>query len=184
VELGPDTLWYHGGPLIEDWSEIRWDRERGSADPNAEGPGMYWTTSLEEARGYGRHLYLAKMLPGFRLMPGHKKRGLSPRELRTIYAMGRPDDQEIFLSNWNVEWPGSPRLLDEVLEHYARQRDVLGTFVTLYHDLFRYDAGAFIRAMIALGYDGHSVLKGKASQREIRHLVVYNPAALLITLIK
>jgi hypothetical protein len=176
VAVRPDTLWFHGGPAIEDWGAIRWDRQRGTADPNAEGPGMYFTTDKDEARGYGRHLYVATMMRGFRLIP---RRKVTPIVLRKLYELASPDDRQVFLSNWNVQqWPATPRQVDLALAHYDKQRQSnLETFVELYHDLFRYDDRAFVRAMVALGYDGHIV--GRDPRR--RHLVLYNPDAMIIT---
>jgi hypothetical protein len=175
-------LWYHGGPRITDWNNLRWDRERGTSDGNAEGPGMYWTTDFDEAAGYTHHpdstIYVATMRDGFRLVP--KKRP-TMAALRELFSLAEPDDQEIFLSNWQIEMPVTKQQIDSVLVRYSRQTTAFDAFVTLYHDLFRYDAGAFVNAMRSMGFDGYVLEKGTTGGSRLRkHLVLYNVRALEI----
>ena len=44
--------WYHGGPVVRDWHDLVWDRDRSMEDLNAEGPGVYWTNKRSDARTY------------------------------------------------------------------------------------------------------------------------------------
>ena len=174
--------WYHGGPRINDWNHVRWDRERSTSDLNAEGAGMYWTTDPDEAWGYARGhdpvVYEAEMQPGFRLLP-HKKPTMAA--LRSIYDYADAESQEIFLSNWNIEAPASQGQIDSALHHYTGQTSLFDAYVTLYHDLFRYDAEAYVSALRALGYDGHVLEKGTTGgSKRRKHLVLWNPRALAI----
>ena len=86
--------WYHGGPRITDWDNIRWDRERSTSDLNAEGPGMYWTTDPDDAWSYARGpdavVYEATLRDSFRPMP---KRKPTMNNLRRLYDYATADDQ-------------------------------------------------------------------------------------------
>ncbi len=171
--MNAKTIWYHGGTRITDWSCVKWDRDRGKSDLNAEGPGMYWTTDPEEASGYAcgksSTIYSARLGSGFRFLP-KKKPTLS--ELRELYDLADPERQEIFRSNWPDE------SLRGALGHYARQESLFDAFVTLYHDLFQYDADEFVAAMRSLGFDGYVVRGTTGGSRRREHLILWNVRAL------
>jgi hypothetical protein len=156
-------VWYHGGPKLEYLDAIRWDRERGE-DGNAAGPGMYWTVDPQEASRYGQHLYRATAKRGFRVMP---KRRPTMAFVRSLFDAAPPEDRSMFLEDW------ADRSAGEALAAYAREETMLGAAVMLYHDLFRYDAAAYVAAM-RTHYDGV-----RAGQDD-RHLVVWSPEKLVI----
>jgi len=173
-------LWYHGGPRIQNWEHVRWDRDRSTSDLNAEGPGVYWTTDQEEAWGYTRGedatVYVATMRDGFKLLP--KKRP-TMRELRDLYELAGYEDQEIFLSNWGLEMSASRAEIDDALKRYSHQTSLFDASVTLYHDLFRYDSDTYVAAMRSLGYDGFIVDRGTTGgSRRRKHLILWNPRML------
>ena len=178
--MGASTVWYHGGPPVHDWAHIRWDRERGTADPNAVGPGMYWTTDPVQARGYAHDhadptVYSATKRAGFVEFP-RKRPALA--EIRALYELADPEAQGIFLSNWDVDRDVATRTeVDRALLPYVRNSGPLfDAYVTLYHDLFAYDANAYVKALRRLGYDGYVV-----KMREgVRHLVLWNPEAMKV----
>ena len=174
------TVWYHGGSRVYDWAHLRWDRERSTADPNAVGPGMYWTTDPVEARRYSHGhtdpvVYSATKRTGFVEFP--KKRP-TLEALRALYNLADPEAQGYFLSNWNVDRDMATRIeIDRVLLQYSRSSDsLLDAYVTLYHDLFSYDAGAYVEALRTLGYDGYVV----KMRDGVRHLVLWNAQAMKI----
>lgn len=175
----PAITWYHGGPRILDWNDVRWDRDRTTSDLNAEGPGMYFTTDAEEAAGYmgpSGVVLKAHMRPGFRLPPGGKP---LLAELLALYDEADAEDQATFLSNWLVEYPAGRGQVRSVLARYARQETFMGAAVTLYGDLFRHDGEAFVKAMRALEYDGFVVTRGDSGGSRARsHLVLWNPSAM------
>ena len=173
-------LWYHGGPRIPDWEHVRWDRDRSTSDLNAEGPGMYWTTDLDEAWGYTRSddstVYVATMRDGFKLLP--KKRPMM-KTLFDLYELAEVDDQEVFLSNWNIETPASRADVDRALKPYTGQNSLFDAYVTLYHDLFRYDSDVYVAAMRTLGYDGFIVERGTTGgSKRRKHLILWQPRML------
>lgn len=174
--------WYHGGSQIHDWRALRWDRDRATASGNAEGPGMYWTTDRDEAERYVQPddpvIYAAQMRPGFKLAPARPTLPL----LLGLYAAASEDAQAVFLSNWGHEWPAPVAVVRQVLTPYTRQATFMDAAITLFHDLFRYDADAYVRALVGLGFDGFIVEKGTTGGSARRqHLIVWNPFELAIT---
>lgn len=173
------AIWYHGGPRIRPGSVISWDRDRSTSDLNAEGPGMYFTTSLDEAASYvGDHgeVVRAQMRSGFRLLP--KKRP-SLATFRAFYDLAPDESKATFLGNWSIEYPATPHEVASALRHYTHQTTLHDALVTLYHDLYQYDADAYVSAVHELGFDGVVIAKGTTGGSARRdHLIVWNPSAL------
>lgn len=178
--LPKGTTWYHGGPKIRPGSVMSWDRDRGKSDLNAEGPGMYFTSSYDEANGYAHGhpkgvVYRAKMKKGFKLLP---KKGANLATLRAFYALAPKDSQETFLSNWYSEWPPSEEGLVRALMPYTREKSLHDALVTLYHDLYQYDASEYVTSLSTLGFDGVALDKGVIDGHRRLHLIVWNPGAM------
>lgn len=154
--------WFHGDTAPRNgFLDQRWDRKRHESSLNAEGPGIYFTESEEDAESYGPHLYVAELKPGFKFLP---KRRPTVAFLRKLYIAASPEDRELFLSNWdNMTVP-------RILEKYSHQLTMHDAAVSLYSDLIR-DPAAWVYAMRELGYDGHVV----EHRYGARHLVVWNP---------
>jgi hypothetical protein len=161
------ATWYHGDKVAyrrfpRDW---KWDRDRTTHSMNEEGPGIYFTTKYEQAASYGPTVVEVVLPKSFRLMP---KKKASMTELKRFFEQADEDDKDIFLSNWNY----APA--QEVLQKYSRQTTLHDALITLYADLFRYDADAWIQAVRTLGYDGVVIEKSYG----VKHLIVWNPEAL------
>src|SRR5574338_824145 len=158
--------WFHGDTAERDvlFRGQRWDRDRSIASANENGPGLYFTSSEEEASSYGAYLYLARLRAGFKWMP--KKRP-TMKFLLELFEAASPDDQELFLENWNATSPREP------LSHYVRQDTMHDAALTLYGDLIR-DAGEWVAAMRSAGYDGIIVQRAYGRQ----HLIVWSPEKL------
>lgn len=172
------TIWYHGGARITDWRDYRWDRDRTTSDGNAEGPGMYFTTSIEEAVGYLHRMpdpvvYAARLRPSFRLLSGKPTLPF----LLSIYAQASAEDQETLVTNFGVEYPAPMHAVQGVLRNYANASTKADAAIQLYHDLFRYDDGAYVAAMREAGYDGFIVPRRQAGSRQRDHLILWNVAA-------
>lgn len=175
--------WFHGGPRIRNWRELSFDRDRFTSDLNAEGPGMYWTTEYEEAVSYIRPggVHRAILPPGFKFLPNARPK---MAQLRALFELADPEDQEIFLSNWNIEPPISTwamPAINRALTKYTHQTSLHDAFVTLYHDLFRVKADAYVAAMESLGYDGVLVRKGTTGgSKKRKHLILWNVDAVRV----
>lgn len=174
------TTWYHGGPKIRPGSVMSWDRDRSRQDLNAEGPGMYFTSSYDEANGYAHAhphgvVYRGKMKRDFHLLP---KKGANLATLRALYELATPESKEVFLSNWSIEYPAPAGDVLRALEPYTRERSLHDALVTLYHDLYRYDANEYVRSLEVLGFDGVAFDKGIIDGHHRLHLVVWNPGAM------
>ena len=164
--------WFHGDREARaSFADQVWDRDRTVASQNANGPGIYFTSSQKEAASYGPFLYEGICLPGFRLMPKKKP---TMRFLLAIFSHANAADREIFLSNWDTK---DPR---RALASYAqREPTIHDAAQVLYGDLIR-SAGDWIRAMVACGYDG-VVVSGESLANGVQHLVVFDPSKMRVS---
>jgi hypothetical protein len=163
-------IWYHGDTGDrEHFEDQRWDRDKDQ-DRNAAGPGIYFTERLDQAQGYGKHVYAAKLTSAFKFMPRKKP---TLKLLRKFYDAVSREDQYYFLSNWTEE-PDTARP-DVVLQKYVDFRGgMIGALLTLRNDLVQ-DPADWIRAARATGYHGYIV-----QLPEVRHLIVWDPTKLTI----
>jgi hypothetical protein len=160
-------IWYHGGAssrLVHD--DHRWDRERFTSSLNEEGPGIYFTSKYEQAKSYGAVVVQTVLPASFRVLKTSVKP--SERRLLQLYRSAPEEHQADFLADWMTDDP------KVALKPYTRQDSLHGALVTLYGDLFHYDAAAWVEAVRDLGFDGTIVPKSYG----VRHLVVWNPSAL------
>lgn len=156
------TTWYHGGHQTKFSENHRWDRDRTTSSLNQEGPGIYFTSSYQQATSYGPIVIEMELPSGFKVMPLRKP---TMKQLMALYDEASEEDQEIFLSNW-----GENITPQEALKHYSHQDNIHDAAVTLYGDLFRYDSDAYIEAVRTLGYDGVIVPKSYG----VKHLIAWN----------
>lgn len=163
--------WWHGdtNPRLRFEDQV-WDRDRSVASANENGPGLYFTSSREQAEAYGPYLFRAGVRLGTRLLRPNKKPTL--RALMCLWNHANEDDKELFLTNWGLESSASPA---PVLAKYVRQNSLFDALVSLYLDLIR-DPSEWVLAMRACGHDGAVVPRAYG----VLHLVVYNPSKFLI----
>ena len=159
--------WYHGGAstrLVYD--DHRWDRDRSTSSLNDEGPGLYFTSKYNQAAAYGGVVVQTVLPASFRLLRTSVKPSM--RRLQQLYRSASDEQQQMFLDDWNTKDP------KVALKPYTHQSSLHNALVTLYHDLFHYDANAWVDAVREFGFDGVVVPK----MYGVKHLVVWNPSAL------
>jgi hypothetical protein len=161
-------IWYHGDTSPRaDLRDQRWDRDPAIASRLEYGPGIYFTSRIEEAEQYGPYIYAATVQNGFRLLP---KRRPSLRKLAEFYRLASEDDRETFLSNWPGLTPG------QALRRYANASTLYDALLGLYVDLFR-DPDSWVYAMRGVGYDG-IILSMLHRDPPRRFLIVWSPEKL------
>jgi hypothetical protein len=166
-------LWYHGDAAKrERFDDQKMDRDRGTADLNAVGPGIYLTRDLQQARGYA---WPAGWIYTFQIRPRARVLDEKAPPVRAVISkmidLAPADDREVGLSNY-AEAPVVARY--KVETGLVRERSLLDALIVLYHEFYGHDANAWAAAMVQLGFDAllHRL-------PEVDHLVVYNPEILV-----
>jgi len=160
---------YHGSPTkISKFSD---NFVGGNDATDQEGPGIYFTTKIDEAMGYakqGGYIYTVELHPKNMLSDkmGQGFEHLKPAVTKLIksspnwkgLAMGYDDDVNEGLNELVYQFIGMGQSEKEV-------------FVNLYHEVFKENAVLFVRGMVKLGYDALYL----PAKDEGGHIVVYNP---------
>ena len=164
-------IWYHGSNVkFNAFDESHLSREEAI---HQEGPGFYLTSSIEDAKMYGKYVHAVKVkLAKSRIMP--EKRKLNPAFIRaTIYKC---PDREDALSNWH-ENPNIAltKAADAIMDAYGpdQYREAMEQ---LWYDYYKGHEGKWLSRLRGLGWDGF-ILKRTGG---IEHLICFNPEILTV----
>lgn len=165
-------LWYHGDTSRrESFDDQKMDRDRGSQDLNACGPGIYLTHDEQQGWGYAwpsGWFNVLRIRPGARILSE-----TAPPQKAIILKMidlAPAESRYVGLTNYNFE-EDTARARSQVADEYVRANEtLLEALVALYHDMYGYQANPWTSAMVTVGFDAtlHRL-------PEVDHLVVYNP---------
>lgn len=165
-DLAKSMIAFHGSPVeINNFS----DEFVGGKDANdAVGPGVYFTTSKEDASGYGEYVYNTNI---------DTSKFLAPTPIKKDYSK-----QLIKLIKMSDDWVENAQNYDEnpergvikaVKGYHDYDDNVKDLFLSVWIDFYKYDAINFVRNMVKIGYDG-IIIDGYNRNPEFKHLIVYN----------
>jgi hypothetical protein len=138
-----------------------------------EGPGIYFTTSEEEANRYGENVYSVILKPNilFDEVPINK---VKLRPFMKKLAM-MADDWEGSAQNWDEDpIRGIQTFIEDSMEYNDNEKDCI---LQVWIDFYRYNPVEFVRNCVSLGIDGIIVNK---DYEDIKHIIVYNPSIINI----
>jgi tRNA nucleotidyltransferase/poly(A) polymerase len=169
VTEGGSYLAYHGSDhKIDKFSDEFVGAEEAT---DQEGPGIYFTTSIEDAQGYGNHIYSVRLSPR-KLIDESPHDDITDEELETLIKTN--PDWEMTAQNWDEDAEtGLQMAISDFREYNESEKEL---FQQIWIDFFRYNPIEFVRGMVNLGYDGQFIQKeGNRS-----HIIVYNPSIIKI----
>ena len=161
---------YHGTPTeINKFSD---DFVGGKDATDQEGPGIYFTTSYDEAVGYaggfdaGGYVYSARVSP--RLLYDESEEKGIPEDLLIRLAMMAPDWED-HASNFSPDpQSGAYKMVASAYEYNDNEKDVL---LQVWIEFYRYSTVDFVRNCVKLGIDGIIV-----NREGGKHIIIYNPS--------
>ena len=141
----------------------------GKEANDQEGPGIYFTTSEEEANRYGKNLYSVTLTPRLlldQIPPDSRK--LTPI-LTKLVKMAK--DWKMSAQDYD-ENPiiGLNEFIKSTLQYNDNEKDCL---LQVWIDFYRYNPVEYVRNCVSLGIDGIIVNK---DYQDIKHIIVYNPS--------
>lgn len=135
-----------------------------------EGPGIYFTSNMEDAAGYGRyvhHVYLdIKKLPSL-------TRKAKRQEI--LWLLQQCDDLDDKLMDWNEDRSTALRI---ALNSMMSQDNEHQSFLSVWYDFYRYRPTEYVENMISLGYD--AVVVPRNTHTSVTHYIVLNPKCIRI----
>ena len=159
---------YHGSPhKISKFSD---DFVGGKDANDQEGPGVYFTSSLKNAMGYGENIYNVEITPK---NPVSTKDGKNAPTKQIEWLIKQAPNWEDNAQNWDE----NPRVgLNIAVNDFIKYNDnPHQQFLQVWIDFYRYNPVEYVRNMVKLGYDSiiidklNSVL---ANEGDITHIIV------------
>ena len=131
----------------------------------AQGPGMYFTTTEEDASHYGKNIIRAK-INNANIVSVHSK-PFSAAQINSILSGVNRERLDLAVSNWDENYNVGKRML---IDSIAKEIDPLGQLMLIWSDVFYHqNPNEFISLMVANKIDGISV-----EQRGATHYIIYN----------
>lgn len=158
---------YHGSPTkIQKFSD---EFVGGKEAVDQEGPGIYFTTSEEEANGYGENIYKVNLTPRllFDQTPVNSKK-LAPLILKL--AKMAPDWMENAQNYDENPTKGLRDFVTSTINYNDNEKDCI---LQVWIDFYKNDTVSYVRNCVKLGIDGIIVTK---EYKGIKHIIVYNPS--------
>lgn len=169
---------YHGSPFKFDSFKVL--NLNDAVEQN--GPGVYLTTSEDEAKRYSQGNYIYKVEWTYNKILGDKEQSKSALsryagQVKKAFMMLDKERLETVLSNWGEN---SKQALNSVIETCIdsafSEKDV---FINVWAEGYMKRSVEFCSMMTKLGYDGH-IIKFDG----VDHIIAYNPENLKILEVK
>jgi len=145
----------------------------GNEATDQEGPGIYFTTEYDDARGYGEYVYTVKLRGNFLISTGDPI-SLSRELIMNLAKMANDweSDAQNFAEDPEV---GIENLVDSAFEY---NNDEKGVLQQIWIELYRYEPIEFVRNCVSLGIDGIVVDRYNEGNNNGKHIIIYNPNAI------
>lgn len=160
---------YHGSPTEFNSFSDEFVGGKDATDQN--GPGIYFTSSEEEAYGYSGEkgkLYKVQLTPRIIYDDKPNKFTITPKIVKELVTMANEwEDNAV-----NYDYPANKGLntfISSAFDYNDNDKDVL---LQIWIDFYKYDGVNFVRNCVKLGIDGIMV---NDEYRKTTHYIIYNP---------
>ena len=187
LESVDKNIWFHGDPnQREHFCDQRMDREAFVEDPNANGPGIYFTKDYTQARGYAHPdgwVYTVRIDPdaGYVIKEDDEADDHKDFLFKLIKKAQAHNPETVYyaITDYGVEVMEVEDVTDEyiyyVIEEFIYTSTLIDAAVAIYKEFFGREANPWAQAMKDLGMLGFL-----QKQPETDHLIVYNCEAIEI----
>jgi len=170
VTVGGEYRAYHGSETkIDKFVDDFVGKEEAT---DQEGPGIYFSTNIEDARAYGKYVHSVILRPR-KFVDESSHKNVSRNEI-TAFIKTAPDWEDT-AQNWAENPQNGLRVAVNSFMEYAKNEKDL--YQQVWYDFFRYHSLEYVRGMVKLGYDGQIINKAEGN----KHFIVYNPDIIEVT---
>lgn len=156
-------LVYHGTNHKIDNFSTEFVGKQEATDQN--GPGIYFTTSLEEAGRYGNIIYTVK-IEDVNLLDDSTKKSLTINKIKRIIM--KAEDWEGTTQNFNEDYRlGLNIAAKQYLNNSTDDSDILQS---IQFDFFLSSPERFVKGVVSVGFDGIIIQEDGS-----KHIIMYNP---------
>lgn len=139
-----------------------------------EGPGIYLTSSIEDAQRYGQYIHEVEWKPKKRLPTKKTSYPMAHYRVFLLRFIKKSPDWKDSAMNWDENPDKGVRdALDSILESYETPKE---RFEQIWYDFYRNDPALYCQNMARVGYDGFIIEKNNG----VKHAIVFNPSTIHI----
>lgn len=161
-------LVYHGSNT--NFNTFLTDFIGGESATDQEGPGVYFTTSREDAEHYGKYIYTIKLRPN-RILSDNPKDTVSRKDMEKLIKMA--EDWEMHAYDWDENLRIGLKMSVDAVMSEETPKDVI---TQVWFEYYRYQPVKYAKNAVSLGYDGISVNRDEG----VIHYIIYNPQIISI----
>ena len=141
----------------------------GGDSPGQEGPGIYFATSYDNARMFGKNVYKVR-LDGKFLEETQPASNVDAEELLRFIQLNPDWEMNAYDYSENAE-AGAMMAIDYAINSSENEVEV---WQNVGVNFYRYNEINFVRAMTKMGYDG-IIVAAPRDWGDNKHIIVYNP---------
>ena len=161
---------FHGSP--GEISKFTDDFVGGEKANDAQGAGIYFASTQDDAAHYGDHIYKVNIKGRF-LDRNAPIDNVDPEELVTLIKM--KEDWEMNAQDYSEDPEAGAYEAASMAIQY--NHDEAEAFQQIEADFYRYDSVNYVRNMVKLGYDG-IIVDAPSDVPGDKHIIVFNPSAI------
>ena len=157
---------YHG--TYGNFDRFTDDFVGGENATDQEGAGIYFTTSLEEAKVYGDKVYTVELYGNFLT---DKSPATSVDISNLVQLIKMSEDWEDMAYNFDMDAnKGAMKASKWAIEYSDTEKEA---FQRIEADFYRYDGVGYVRSMVELGYDG--IVVDSYNVEGFKNIIMFNP---------
>lgn len=169
------VIWYHGSNTVIE----TFDYTAREDATNQEGPGIYLTSSPNDAKMYGKHIHVvqAKIFKS-RMMP--EKRTLQRHFVQ--FLISKSPDADDVLTNWGSDRQSALRAaVDAIMDRHG-PNEYREAMESIWYDYYRGYEREWLQRMCGagVGWDGFIVDRSEG----LKHFICFNPKILKVLEVK
>jgi hypothetical protein len=173
IEIVNEALetFYHGSSNLI--SEFNLDNVGGENAINQEGPGIYLTSSADDAKKYGNHIHEVKVrMSKARMMPD--QRTIKPEFVRGLIAKSPIRDE--VLQNWDENQQRAMHAAVEGIMSSYGPNDYREAMEQIWADFYSGHEREWLSRMRSNGWDGFVLQRNDG----VKHFICFTPEILKI----
>jgi hypothetical protein len=159
---------YHGSN--SDFNTFLTDFVGGENATDQEGPGVYFTTSEEDAKQYGKYIYKVELTPR-KLLFSNKKGSINRNTVIKLIKMR--NEWELNAQDWDENINRGLNYSVDAIFNEGNDKDIITQVFIEYYRHYELD---YVKNCSTLNIDGILVHK----ENNTKHIIVYNPKIIKI----
>lgn len=159
---------YHGrASLVKNWKDVRIGKGH-----DQDGPGIYFTESIEDASMYGNYLYTVILSLKKYVDNDAKIKNFNIKEANILIQSSKEYlDEDGKWTDWGEDRQSA---IKTALDAYEDCYSVKDLFESVWFDWYKGYEWDYLNNMVKLGYDG--VILDPGSSGGVQHIVMFNPS--------